>query len=90
MRLFKEEPDKRPDVEGIEARAKAASGEQWFAGKMRVDSNGISESLTIETYEAHEHFGTRYVRFGRATTMPEPTSVSSPTPAKTSPPSSPI
>ena len=49
-------PASRPDVEGIAARAEAASGEQWFAGKMRVDSNGISESLTIGTYEAHEHF----------------------------------
>ena len=47
---------KRPDVAAIKARAQAASGEQWFAGKMRVDSNGISESLTIGTYEAHEHF----------------------------------
>ena len=28
----------------------------WFAGKLRLDSNGISQSLTIGTFEADEHY----------------------------------
>ncbi len=29
---------------------------EWFAGKLRLDGNGISRSLTIGTYGADEHF----------------------------------
>jgi len=52
----KHKPDHGKRIAKIRKRLSSITQGPWYAGKPRLDDNGISTSITIGAFEAAEHY----------------------------------